>query len=164
MRRLLLMLLLLLPMPLAAQNDSVWCGYMLVEGLPLLVNQLGALEAITPTRTRDSQPDQLFQYRFNLDHSKVIIEGCWRIDPKPLTLAGLLATTFSLSQTQITSLIAAGVIPASDLNNPDQAALDYVKAKMTLTIVARNGTRAQGAAVVRAYIAAHISEWETPVQ
>ena len=155
----LLILLLLTHPPLQAQ-DSVWCGYMLVEGLSLLVNQLSGLESITPPRNRDSQPDQLFQYRFSLDHKKVIIEGCWRVEPKPLVLASLLAGTFNLTQNQINSLITAGIIPASDVNNPDQAALDFVKATMSLTIINRSGTRRDGAAIVRSYIQAHLSEWE----
>src|SRR5262249_6821613 len=76
-----------------SSQEAGWCGYALISGLPLLANQLAPLEAITPDKGPGVNPFMLFQYRFSLDHSQVIIEGCWKVAPTREVVITLLSQT-----------------------------------------------------------------------
>lgn len=66
----------------AANAQGEWCGYALIQGLPMLDSDLSVLAALTPGYDPySSQPDTLFQRRWNMDRSAVIIEGCFSIMP-----------------------------------------------------------------------------------
>lgn len=146
--------------PAAAQPYG-WCGYGLIEGLPLLENQLAVIAAITPTPSRGSEPDTLFQYRFNNTHTAVIIEGCFQVQPTREVIASLLQQVIEVSVEQpLPRLGAPGdvIIPV----DPAEAARQYVNEHLTLSLFAANGTREESAASVRAYLAEHADDWETP--
>lgn len=126
---------LLLPTVLHAQAGT-WCGYALIEGLTVPPDELGILELISTPRTRQAQPDELFQYRYSLDGTKVIIEGCFRTTPSRAVIAFLLG----------------GVgFDAIQLNT-----------QLIYSLFAPGRDRSIGAASVRLYLAQNRSEWELP--
>lgn len=165
MRRLLLVFLLVssFARSIVAQ-DFVWCGYALIEGLPLLDNQLAVLAAITPAKSVSAQPDELFQYRYNLKHSAVLIEGCWTAQPSYDLISSLLAQTIKVDQATIDSLIKQRLISPEDAKDPAKVALVYIKMNMTYTLFAPDGTHEEGAKAVRAYLQDHSDEWEAPLK
>jgi hypothetical protein len=162
-----------------AQGQYGWCGYALVDGLPLLENQLAVFEAITPPKSSRVNPSNLFQYRFSLDHRKVLIEGCFGVPPTRDVVAALLANVIPASQTLIDQVSKEQALLAP----PAQAAMDgidlqpsltpttisgrdavrlYIDATLTLTIFAPGGTDAESAAAAVKYLQEDAAEWERP--
>lgn len=158
--------------PLHAQYE--WCGYALIEGLPLLSNQLAVLEAITPRQS--DQPHERFQYRFNLAGTAVIVEGCWQAAPRRELVASLLeqvvevkpATdraeqevplpTVSPLETVVEDVAVPIDVPIEPVKELTVA--EYVDEELVYSLFAPGGTREESAASVRAYLAANVREWE----
>jgi hypothetical protein len=70
--------------------QAEWCGYALMQ-FPLLDSQLSVIAALTPGfDPYSSQPDTLFQRRWNVDHTQVIIEGCFSVYPTRELMISLL--------------------------------------------------------------------------
>ena len=160
-----------------AQGQYGWCGYALVEGLPLLENQLAVFEAITPPKSSSINPSNLFQYRFSLDHQKVLIEGCFGVPPTRDVVIALLANVIPASQTLIdqVSKEQALLAPAQAVNgvdllpsptptqiSPRDAVRLYIDSSLTLTIFAPGGTHDESAAAVTDYLHDDAAEWERP--
>lgn len=156
MRRLLLIPLFLLTIAFPAIAQQPWCGYALIEGLPLLENQLSVIAAITPPKGERSFPHELFQYRYNLARTAVIVEGCFQAEPTRDLVMTLLEQTVdvALPEAQATE----GVEAESTAEPPTPR--EYIDSKLTLTRFAPDGTREESAAAVRAYLTANIREWE----
>lgn len=151
-----------LPTGKAAAQGGGWCGYALIEDLPLLENQLNALAAITPTRSQSAKPNELFQYRYSLDRTKVIIEGCWGVYPTPDIFASLLATTV---QVDVNTVIDQRGVEAFDgilMRGATQFELNraYVADRLTLSLFAPGGSREESAALCRAYLETNAKAWE----
>lgn len=156
------LLVLMLVGKVGAQPGS-WCGYALLENLPLLENQLTALAAITPTRSVSSKPNELFQYRYSLDRTKVIVEGCWNVDPTPDVFASLLATTVHVD---VNTVIDQSGVEAFDgilQRGATQLELNraYVADRMELNLFAPGEQLEVSAASARTYLAVNRKEWET---
>lgn len=151
--------------PVMAQQTG-WCGYALIEGLPLLANQLAPFEAITPDESKTVNPSSLFQYRFSLDHSKVIIEGCWKADLTRDLVVTLLSQTIDFDSKVMADQVAEAIDAAVKLDqstvDPAQVTRDYIDEKLTFSIFAPGQTREVAAAVVRDYIAGDSKEWTPP--
>jgi hypothetical protein len=136
-----------------------------------LSNQLSPFEAITPDRSSTVNPAALFQYRFSLDHSKVIIEGCWKTNLTRDLAVSLLANVipaspYLIQYVQQQNLSSA---PITDALAPTPTALSgadavraYIDMNLTLTIFAPGGTDADSAAQVRDYLQQDAKEWEPP--
>lgn len=141
-----------------------WCGYALIEGLPLLDNQLAILEALTPNKSASSNPYELFQYRFSLDHTKVIIEGCWKAALTDDLVADLLSQTVKLDTKTLTDqAISDSKLGKVDLAVPISASeltRNYIADNLSFTVFAPRGTLAESAAACRDYLASDIQEWE----
>lgn len=167
------------------QGQYGWCGYALVEGLPLLENQLAVFEAITPSKSSSVNPFQLFQYRFSLDHSQVIIEGCFGVPPSRDVVAALLQQVIPASKTlvqmveeqqadeaasQLQAVNAGDVLPITEIAptataiDPQTAVRLYIDMNLTLTIFAPGGTEQESGAAVRDYLENNAKEWEQPDQ
>ena len=122
----------------ASAQQAPWCGYVLLEGLSPVENQLAVvgLEVLTPVRDEAmSQPDELLQYRYSLDSTKVILEGCFRFYPDIDLLLSIMSYTF---------------------NKP----VEEIGADLTYTIFGPDGNRDVGAIQVRDFIHQHSAEWE----
>lgn len=169
---LVLLIILYAAVPLfSAQAQGNWCGYALIEGLPVLENQLAVIAAITPTRHTRSLPHELFQYRYNLAHTAVIIEGCFDLEPKRDLVVTLLAQAVDVIQPTPEPKEDTGrpgdaiELPAQPIEiaepvTPEQ----YVDSKLVYSLFAPGGTREESAASVRAYLQANIRDWEEPVE
>lgn len=187
MKRLLLVLFLLIvrTVPANAQSQYGWCGYVLLQGLPLLENQLAVFEAITPPPSGSVNPFELFQYRFSLDHSEVIVEGCFGVPPNRQIVEALLAEVIPASpsliqfvqaaqadlQTNTAQLVPAQLglgdatatpEPTATPLDPQEAVQDYIDENLTLTIFAPGGTDQESAAAARAYLEANDAAWNPP--
>ena len=150
--------------PARAQSGG-WCGYALIENLPLLDNQLEALAAITPARSASARPNELFQYRWSLDHTKVIVEGCFQTYPTRDIVVSLLASRVNVNVKAIldqrgadafNGLLLRGGVTQGDLNRA------YVEEQLQLSLFAPGGTHDESAAAVRAYLQTNAKEWEPP--
>jgi len=153
-----------LPGAVLRGQDNGWCGYALIEGLPLLTNQLAPLESITPDKSSSINPSELFQYRFSLDHSKVIIEGCWQTDLTRDLVISLLSQTIQFDQKAMAPQVDAAIqqaVMTGDQVTADDVVRDYVDANLTFTIF-DGKTRDESATMVRDYIESHLDEWEGP--
>lgn len=117
----------------AAAQDGAWCGFVLVEGLPLLRNQLSVVESLAPTRNERSRPNELFQIRYNLAHTAVLLEACWEAVPTREVLLALLPQTVDDKQ---------------------------MNGKLRVTIFGRGARQSASAALVREYLARNAAEWE----
>lgn len=161
----LLLYALQLPQALLDAQKSGWCGYALIEGLPLLSNQLAPFEAITPDKSATVNPAALFQYRFALDHSQVIVEGCWKTDPTRDLVVSLLSQTVrydpKVMGDELAAAIEESVTKGTQITTGD-VVRDYVDGQLLYSIFAPGGTREESAASARAYIADHVKEWEPP--
>lgn len=145
--------------PAKAQSFGGWCGYMLIEDLPLLENQLSVLAAITPTKSQFSKPNELFQYRYSLDRTKVIIEGCWQVEPSRELLVSLLSLSVTGSREAIDSKGGvSGELPINATQRDINRA--YIDSKLRYSIFAPGERVEISAAACRAYLAANITEWE----
>lgn len=147
--------------PARAQSGA-WCGYALVEDLPLLENQLTALAAVTPTRSQFSKPNDLFQYRYSLDRTKIIIEGCWQTDPSRDLMVTLLSTSVTASREAVEAEISRTGSRTVLAPDADQRTINrtYVDLKLRYSIFAPGQPVDISAASARAYIAANIKEWD----
>lgn len=170
MRRLIVALLLfmswVLPGAMLHAQSNGWCGYALIEGLPLLTNQLAPFEAITPDESRTVNPSYLFQYRFSLDHSKVIIEGCWKTDLTRDLVVSLLSQSIQFNQkamaAQVDEAIQQAVASGGQATTAD-VVRDYVDQNLTISYFAQGKSRDDQAAAVREYLEANAKEWEPPL-
>lgn len=158
---LLLLMLLLMPSALSLQAQGQYgrCGYALIEGLPLLDNQLAVLEAITPPESDSINPAQLFQHRFNLSHTAVIIEGCWNVAPTREVVISLLTLVIPFDQNGMADTIAGMDFSKGQVTETDVVAA-YIDDHLQYTIFA--GTREESAAQVRSYLSQHLTDWELP--
>lgn len=150
-----------LPFSASAQFGS-WCGYALIEDLPLLENQLSVLAAITPTKSQSSKPNELFQYRYSLDRTKVIIEGCWQAEPSRELMVSLLSLTVTASREAVEEDSKGGVsieLPADASQRDINRA--YVDLKLRYSIFAPGERVEISAAATRAYLTANIKAWES---
>lgn len=149
------------PFSAAAQFGS-WCGYALIEDLPLLENQLSVLAAITPTKSQSAKPNELFQYRYSLDRTKVIIEGCWQAEPSRELMVSLLSLSVTASRESVEEASKGDVaiqLPADATQRDINRA--YVDSKLRYSIFAPGERVEISAAATRAYLAANLKEWET---
>lgn len=144
---------------LSAQQAYGWCGYALLEGLPLLANQLAVFEALTPPEVAASNPDGLFQYRFNQSRNAVIIEGCFGAYPTRDLIMSLLSQVIPYDAEGMAPDIATIDFDAGPVTE-DQVVMAYVDDHLTYTVFA--GTRDQSAAQARDYLAQHQADWEPP--
>lgn len=163
MRRFVLIFLLtfMLMMTAYISRAAGWCGYALLEGLPLLDNQLAVLAAITPPKSAGANPGDLFQYRFSLDHTKVIIEGCWQAYPTYDLISTLLTQTVSVDAKYLDPILVKDLEDQGvNLQDPIDLGKGYIDSKLTYSIFAPSGTRDESAAAVRAYLASDPKEWE----
>lgn len=152
-----------------AQAQSGWCGYALIEGLPILENQLAVIAAITPSRHERSLPHELFQYRYNLSHTAVIIEGCFQLEPKREVMVTLLAQVIDVieptPEPPKETLPGEVELPATELEIQEPVTAEqYVNEKLVYSLFAPGGTREESAAATRAYLAANIREWEAELE
>ncbi len=157
---LLLLILLLAPAALPTQAQAYgWCGYALIEGIPLMENQLAVLEAITPPDSDTINPYQLFQHRFNLNHTAVIVEGCWNVVPTREVVISLLALVIPFDARGMADELAQ-----MDFNNGPVTETDVVTAWIDdhLVYTIFDGNREESAAKVRDYLGQHILDWERP--
>jgi len=149
----------------ASAQETGWCGYALIEGLPLLANQLASLESITPDKNSSINPSALFQYRFNLDHSQLIVEACWKTAPTRDLIVSLLAQTIQYDPKvmgdQITQAIQEAVTNGGQVTTLD-VVREYVDQNLVYSIFAPKGTHEESAASVRAYIYGNLKAWESP--
>lgn len=119
-----------------AAQQYAWCGYAMLEGLPISGSQVNVIEAITPDfDPLAGQPHEHFQTRFSLNNSRVIIEGCFEIEPNRELIIVLLDQV----------LVA------------DLAEID---ARLIYTVFAPGGTRQQSEDLAVAYIRSNAVEWE----
>lgn len=160
----LFVVLILLAAPAAAQGSD-WCGYALLEGLPILDHQLSMLAAITPTRSFNSRPHELFQYRFSLDRTAVIVEGCWRLEPSRDVVLSLLTQAFTYDPKMIDVIGDVGSIgkPGEDILASDVIRA-YLDKLLTYTLFAPGGTMVESSAAVRDYLTRNIRAWEVSEQ
>lgn len=107
-----------------------WCGYTLIDGLPLSPTEI---EAISGIAVQGGEAWQQFQTRFNLSGDAVIVEACFTFDPTREAILYLIDQSSSLTFEQL-----------------DQA----------ITYTRFEGTYEQSAESVRAYLSANISAWE----
>lgn len=143
----------------SAQQGFKWCGYALMEGLPLLDNQLAVLESITPASGVQSQPDELFQHRFNLTHTAVIVEGCFRAYPTRDLILSLLTQAVPYDPKGMADEISKMDFDAGPVTET-QVVAAYLDDHLTYTVF--DGTADQSAAQARDYLARHSADWETP--
>jgi hypothetical protein len=99
----LIALALLLPFGAASAQGYNWCGYSLLAGLePLAEQDLTLISYLTPPESDLVNPYQLFQTRWNLAGTAVIIEGCFIQQPtRGLVVQLLAAAMFDLSNAEI---------------------------------------------------------------
>jgi hypothetical protein len=142
-----------------AQGYGGWCGYALIEDLPLLENQLSVLAAITPTRSQFSKPNELFQYRYSLDRTKLIIEGCWQVDPSRELLVSLLSLSVTASREAVED--SRGGIALSADASQREINRAYVDGKLRYSIFAPGERVEVSAAACRAYLQANSKDWES---
>jgi len=161
----LLIISLILPGAILRAQDTGWCGYALIQGLPLLANQLAPLESITPDVSSTVNPASLFQYRFSLDHTKVIIEGCWKTDLTRDLVVSLLSQTVQYDAKamapQVSQLIQEAVVTGDPITTAD-AVQTYVDDNLSITYFAPGKSRDDQAAAVRDYLAQDSKEWNLP--
>ncbi len=157
---------LMLPKTILRAQESGWCGYALIQGLPLLANQLAPLESITPDKTSTVNPSSLFQYRFSLDHSQVIIEACWKIDPTRDLLVSLLSQTIQYDAKamakQLDEIIQQAVKTGVQPTTADVVRL-YVDENLIYNVF-QGKTRDESATLARDYIQSNLKAWEDPIQ
>lgn len=162
----LLILTLYLPQTILYAQESGWCGYALIQGLPLLANQLAPLESITPDKTSTVNPSSLFQYRFSLDHSQVIIEACWKTDPSRDLLVSLLSQTIQydpkVMAAQLEEVIQESVTKGREVTTADVVRA-YVDENLIYSIF-EGKTRDESATLAQAYIQDNLKEWEEPIE
>ncbi len=160
-RSFLLALLLLLYLPLSSIEAQAfgWCGYALIQGLPLLDGQLAVLEAITPAVSKDINPAQLFQHRFNLAHTSVIVEGCWNVVPSREIIISLLSQVIPFDAKGMADTIAKMDFSKGEVTETD-VVMQYIDDHLIYTIF--DGNREDSAAKVRAYLAQNLKDWELP--
>jgi len=161
-----LFIALQLPQAILYAQETGWCGYALIQGLPLLANQLSSLESITPDKTSTVNPSSLFQYRFSLDHSQVIIEGCWKTNPSRDLVVSLLSQTIQYDSkamaAQVEALLQEAVITGDQVTTSD-VVRDYVDQVLVYSIF-EGKTRDESATLARAYIQDNLKDWEEPSQ
>jgi hypothetical protein len=150
--------------PVMGQSHD-WCGYALIENLPVLENQLQVIAAITPRKNEvSSKPNELFQYRYSLDGRKVIIEGCFQIYPERDLVVSLLATSVPVDSKilleQMPELIEIGNIDISQPIAESELKRAYISKELVYSIFAPGESREMSAAATRAYLAANVREWE----
>lgn len=134
MKRAIVLFLILLGLPglSSSAQDGGWCGFVLIEGLPILRNQLSVVEALAPERHERSRPNELFQIRYNLAHTAVLLEACWEAVPTREVLLALLPQTVD-----------------------DRS----MNAKLRVTIFGRGARQEASSELVRQYLAANRVAW-----
>ena len=158
----LMLSLLILPLAARVSGQYQWCGYALIENLPLLENQLAVIAALTPLRSDSARPDELFQYRYNLSRTAVIIEGCFAAQPTREVITSLLQQTIRVelpSANPVDNLID-GMVDVVEPVTEAELVRDYLDTEMTYSLFAPGGTREESAASVRYYLAQNIAQWE----
>lgn len=129
-------------------QSYAWCGYVLLEwvndtpeqGDPQTDNSMAlvAFAAITPAENpQTSQPDELLQHRFSLDMTKLLVEGCYKVEPT-----------------------REFVIALFDYVMPQN--ISEIEDRLVYTMFALGGTRQDSQLQVLYYLQQHMAEWEEP--
>src|SRR6185369_4599435 len=104
-------------------------------------------------------PSQLFQHRFNLNHTAVIVEGCWNVPPTRGVVISLLTLVIPFDAQGM-----ADTISKMDFSNGEVTETDVVTAWIDehLVYTIFDGNRDDSAAQVRSYLSQHVIDWELP--
>lgn len=129
-------------------QSYAWCGYVMLEWVNETPEQsdpqtnngmaLVAFAAITPAENpQTSQPDELLQSRFSLDMTKLLVEGCFKVEPT-----------------------REFVIALFDYVMPED--MSEIQSRLIYTVFAPGGTRQDSQLQVLYYLQQHMAEWEQP--
>jgi hypothetical protein len=144
MRRILFALLLaasalMLPLLTAHGQTYAWCGFVMLENLPILRDQLAVFEAITPDASNVSaQPDELLQLRFSLNRSKILLEACYAVEPTRALVIALLDSVL-------------------------EADYEVIDANLMYTVFGQGESHNLSGALAGFYIQSNLSEWEEQI-